>query len=413
MKFLGVASVAALLSATVSAGPLVPRDTCPKGYTQSVYYKTIYFEPSTSAVPESTATPSPTPVILESQTSVEPTLTPSSAAVVTSQAPAVEQVESSTLFSAVAETSTSESAPIIALLPTSSTESLPAVEPTSVVKAVEQTIQPAETTTAPAVKAAEQTTQTAETTTAPAPVTEAAEPTTSAAETTAAPVVKAAVQSTSTTSSTSSSSTSSSSSSSDSNSGEATFYGGNVSGGTCSFSGYSLPSTLFGTALSLQRWDDAANCGRCVSVTGPKGNTVKAMIVDQCPECESNHLDLFQTAFAELSDISAGIIDINWSYVSCDLDGPLKLKNKEGTSAYWFSMQVVNANEAVTALDVSTDGGSSWQSTSRTSYNFFENSSGFGTDSVTVRVTGSSGNTVVVKDVGVSSGVEVTASSNL
>jgi hypothetical protein len=76
-------------------------------------------------------------------------------------------------------------------------------------------------------------------------------------------------------------------------------------------------------------------------------------------------------------------------------------------------MQVVNANEAVTALDVSTDGGSSWQSTSRTSYNFFENSSGFGTDSVTVRVTGSSGNTVVVKDVGVSSGVEVTASSNL
>ncbi|KAJ5322752.1 hypothetical protein N7452_011041 [Penicillium brevicompactum] len=395
MKLLSVASVAAILSATVSAGPLVPRDTCPKGYTQSVYYKTIYFEPSTSAVPESTATPSPTPVILESQTSVEPTLTPSSAAVVTSQAPAVEQVESSTLFSAVAETSTSESAPIIALLPTSSTESLPAVEPTSVVKAVEQTTQPAETTTVPA------------------PVAEAAEPTTSAAETTAAPVVKAAVQSTSTTSSTSSSSTSSSSSSSDSNSGEATFYGGNVSGGTCSFSGYSLPSTLFGTALSLARWDDAANCGRCVSVTGPKGNTVKAMIVDQCPECESNHLDLFQTAFAELSDISAGIIDINWSYVSCDLDGPLKLKNKEGTSAYWFSMQVVNANEAVTALDVSTDGGSSWQSTSRTSYNFFENSSGFGTDSVTVRVTGSSGNTVVVKDVGVSSGVEVTASSNL
>ncbi|KAJ5353897.1 Expansin-like protein 1 [Penicillium brevicompactum] len=412
MKFLGVASVAAILSATVSAGPLVPRDTCPKGYTQSVYYKTIYFEPSTSAVPESTATPSPTPVILESQTSVEPTLTPSSAAVVTSQAPAVEQVQSSTLSSAVAETSTSESAPIIALLPTSSTESLPAAETTSVVKAVEQTTQPAETTIAPTVKAVEQTTQTAETTTAPAPVAETAEPTTSAAETTAAPVVKAAVQSTSTTSS-SSSSTSSSSSSSDSKSGEATFYGGNVSGGTCSFSGYSLPSTLFGTALSLARWDDAANCGRCVSVTGPKGNTVKAMIVDQCPECESNHLDLFQTAFAELSDISAGIIDINWSYVSCDLDGPLKLKNKEGTSAYWFSMQVVNANEAVTALDVSTDGGSSWQSTSRTSYNFFENSSGFGTDSVTVRVTGSSGNTVVVTDVGVSSGVEVTASSNL
>jgi hypothetical protein len=76
-------------------------------------------------------------------------------------------------------------------------------------------------------------------------------------------------------------------------------------------------------------------------------------------------------------------------------------------------MQVINANEAVEKLEVSTDGGSSWQSTTRTYYNYFENSSGFGTDTVDVRVTGSSGKTVVVKDVGCSSGSEVTASSNL
>jgi expansin (peptidoglycan-binding protein) len=107
------------------------------------------------------------------------------------------------------------------------------------------------------------------------------------------------------------------------------------------------------------------------------------------------------------------VIDIDWSYVSCDLDGPIKLKNKEGTSAYWFSMQVINANEAVTKLEVSTDGGSSWQSTTRMNYNYFENSSGFGTDTLDVRVTGSSGKTVVVKDVGCASGSEVTASSNL
>jgi hypothetical protein len=51
-----------------------------------------------------------------------------------------------------------------------------------------------------------------------------------------------------------------------------------VSGGTCSFSSYSLPSTLFGTALSADRWDNAANCGACVSVTGPNGKTIKAMV---------------------------------------------------------------------------------------------------------------------------------------
>jgi hypothetical protein len=151
--------------------------------------------------------------------------------------------------------------PAIALLPTSSVESVAAVE----------------TTTAPAIKSVEQTTQAVEQPTQAVETTTAkAEPTTTQAtvETTAAPVVK--VQSTSTSSSSSSSATSSTSS--NSNSGEATFYGGNVSGGTCSFTGYSLPSTLFGTALSLERWDDAANCGRCVSVTGPNGNSVKAMV---------------------------------------------------------------------------------------------------------------------------------------
>lgn len=76
-------------------------------------------------------------------------------------------------------------------------------------------------------------------------------------------------------------------------------------------------------------------------------------------------------------------------------------------------MQVVNANEAVTSLEVSTDGGSTWQSTTRSDYNYFENSSGFGTETVDVRVTGKSGKVVTVTDVSVSSGVEVTAGGNV
>ncbi|KAJ5463115.1 hypothetical protein N7475_008059 [Penicillium sp. IBT 31633x] len=393
MKYMRLASVATLFSAaTVSAGPLRLRGNddgyCPKGYTMSVYYKTVTVEPSPSATSvETTVTPSsppvftptPTLVITEPLSSAEPVIAPSSAPVVVeSKAPvAIVPVETSTSSTLVAEPSAAETvvetAPVVTPLPTSSAE-------TSVI---------AQTTAASVVKpAVEQTSTTQATVEAP----------------------------TSTKSSTSSSSTSSSSSNTGStggNAGEATFYGGNVGGGTCSFSGYTLPSHLFGTALSLERWDDAANCGNCVSVTGPNGNSVKAMIVDQCPECESNHIDLFQEAFAELSDISAGIIEVNWSYVSCDLDGPLKLKNKEGTSEYWFSMQVVNANEAVTSLEVSTDGGSSWQGTTRTYYNFFENSAGFGTSTVDVRITGSSGKTVVVKNVGVESSSEVTATSNL
>lgn len=134
--------------------------------------------------------------------------------------------------------------------------------------------------------------------------------------------------------------------------------------------------------------------------------------MDKCPECAPTHLDLFENAFSTLAATSEGIIDINWSYVSCGIDSPIQLKNKEGTSQYWFSMQVVNANEPVTALEVSTDGGNTWTQTTRSFYNYFENESGFGTETVDVRVTGKSGKTVRVNGVGCGSGEVVTGSGN-
>lgn len=99
--------------------------------------------------------------------------------------------------------------------------------------------------------------------------------------------------------------------------------------------------------------------------------------------------------------------------VSCGFDDALTLHDKSGTSAYWFSMQVVGHNYPISALEVSTDGGSSWQSTTRQSYNYFENSSGFGTSTVSVRVTSSNGDSLVVDDVSVASESQVTASGNV
>jgi expansin (peptidoglycan-binding protein) len=91
----------------------------------------------------------------------------------------------------------------------------------------------------------------------------------------------------------------------------------------------------------------------------------------------------------------------------------LKLKNKEGASEYWFSMQVVNANEGVAKLEVSTDNGESWVGTTRKYYNFFEREDGFESGEVDVRVTGVSGKIVVVRGVDVASGKEVVAGGNL
>lgn len=194
--------------------------------------------------------------------------------------------------------------------------------------------------------------------------------------------------------------------------GEATFYGGNLDGGMCSFTGYTLPSGLFGTALTDSDWDSANACGTCVSVTGPSGNKITAMVVDQCPGCGPHHVDLFPDAFKKLADPSKGIIPVSWEVVPCGITTPIVLKNKSGTSAHWFSMQVMNSNVQVTSLDVSTDGGKTWKGTKRQPYNFFENSAGFGTDSVDVKITSSGGQSIIIKGVSVAAGTTKAGTSN-
>lgn len=135
-------------------------------------------------------------------------------------------------------------------------------------------------------------------------------------------------------------------------------------------------------------------------------------VVDQCPECPPSKLDLFINAFSELSDPGVGIIPTSYKFVPCGIKSPLVLHNKSGTSQWWFSMQVVGANEPVKSLEVSTNGGASWQGTTRQPYNFFENPSGFKTEKVDVRVTSSMGSVVVVKGVSVQSNLQTPAGSN-
>jgi len=180
----------------------------------------------------------------------------------------------------------------------------------------------------------------------------------------------------------------------------------------CSFIGYTLPSGIFGTALSDSNWEGGAECGVCVSVTGPKGNKITAMIVDECPGCGPNHLDLFPEAFAKLEDPSKGVIPVSWDIVPCGITTPITLKNKDGTSKYWFAMQVINANVPISKLEVSIDGGVNWKSTTRKPYNFFEQESGFGTDTVDVKVTSTNGQSIIVRDVSIAASSTKAASSN-
>lgn len=196
--------------------------------------------------------------------------------------------------------------------------------------------------------------------------------------------------------------------------GEATYYtyGTDLSQGTCSFSGYTLPSSIFGTALTDSDWADAAHCGSCIKVTGPNQNSIVAMVVDQCPGCGTHHLDLFQDAFTELDSLSAGRIDVDWEYVSCGITDGITLLNKDGASEYWFAMQVQNSNLPVESLEVSTDGGKTWTNTTRSTYNYFEYESGFGQATVDVRITSSTGLKVTAEAVTVSSSSTHKVSNN-
>jgi expansin len=94
-------------------------------------------------------------------------------------------------------------------------------------------------------------------------------------------------------------------------SGEATYY--DAEGlGAC---GIEFPSDYLVAAINDEQYSKA-NCGRCVSVTGPKG-TVVVRILDKCPGCDSGDLDLSETAFSKIADKSAGRVKITWHFVEC------------------------------------------------------------------------------------------------
>jgi len=69
------------------------------------------------------------------------------------------------------------------------------------------------------------------------------------------------------------------------------------------------------------------------------------MIVDKCPGCGVDHLDLFQNAFAELAPMTKGVIDVNWEHVDCPISSPLQVHLQSGASEWWFSAQVINADK--------------------------------------------------------------------
>lgn len=75
---------------------------------------------------------------------------------------------------------------------------------------------------------------------------------------------------------------------------------------------------------------------------------------------------------------------------------------------------MLNCNFPITDLEVSVDGSQTWEGTVRQDYNYFEREekSGFGKDTVTVRVTCSNGRQVIVLNVSMDPEREIIAPVN-
>ncbi|THV99408.1 barwin-like endoglucanase [Aureobasidium pullulans] len=194
------------------------------------------------------------------------------------------------------------------------------------------------------------------------------------------------------------------------NSGKGTWYGMSCGEeacwqqGACAFTDYVLPSSIAGsTCVSETIWNNGQNCGGCVSITY-KGGAKKIAMVTNKTGSDKNHLDMSPNMFSKIANKNLGDIPIEWEFVPCPITDGLQIKMHGGSSQYWFAATVMNARLRTFKLEVSGDSGKTWKSTTRNVNNFFEITGGTGTKTAWVRATSEKGDTVIVKDVDMSSG---------
>ncbi|KAE9977683.1 hypothetical protein BLS_001207 [Venturia inaequalis] len=197
---------------------------------------------------------------------------------------------------------------------------------------------------------------------------------------------------------------------------EASHYIGSVAGGACGFNTYRVPAGIYGAALSSANWYDAGNCGACLEVTGPRGNKIMAMVVDKCPGCAPNFLNIMEGGYNTLltGQSFRDRINVEWHIVSCRIAQPLAVQNAAGASPHWFSLQIQNSNYPVSHIEVSNDNGKTWESTVSRDYNYFEGArmGGFETDTVDLKISCFNGRMVYMKNVPVEKDKKVWATSN-
>ena len=141
-------------------------------------------------------------------------------------------------------------------------------------------------------------------------------------------------------------------------------------------------------AVSRPQYERSATCGACAEVEGPQG-TVRVRIVDLCSSCKAGDLDLSREAFAKVAPLHAGRIAVHWRLVSCEVEGPLRYRFKEGSTQWWAALQVRNHRVPIEKMEWWKEG--VWVELKRQPYNYFVTPSAMGKGPVRLRVTSTDG----------------------
>ena len=173
--------------------------------------------------------------------------------------------------------------------------------------------------------------------------------------------------------------------------GDGTFYDATGTG-NCGFP--ASPENMMVAAMNKSDYDNSAICGSYVQITGPD-DTIIVRIVDQCPNCPLHRIDLSREAFAEIADLSLGVVPISWQLISYPLSGPIVYHFKDGSNAWWTAVQIRNHSNPIAKFEYQDSGGT-FHEVPRTAYNYFVQSSpGMGAGPYTFRVTDYFGHTIV------------------
>lgn len=174
-------------------------------------------------------------------------------------------------------------------------------------------------------------------------------------------------------------------------SGEGTYHVGTDGSGACEYG--ASPDNLMVAAINGPEYLASAACGTFIRATGPKG-TVTVRIVDYCPECKAGDIDFSVEAFAKIATAPPGRIPISWQVVPGDIDGPIRLRYREGSSRSWVAIQVRNHRLPITKLEVLPNGESDWRDAPRQSWNYFVVQGKVASGPIRVRVTAIDGQTL-------------------